>query len=70
MIAWHKGFLQAEDTFRQSRTGRVVIHRFHSQFSMLPVVPTWFPDPLKVLSSSQALEKVVADVPGCPGLAP
>ena len=62
--------LRAEDTFRRSRPERVVIDRFHSQFPASPVVPTWLPSPVKASSSPQALEKVVADVPGCPGLVP
>lgn len=32
MIAWHKGFFPAEDTFRRSRPGSVVIARFRQQF--------------------------------------
>lgn len=72
MIAWHKGFLyRVEDTFRRSGPGRAVTDRLRREFPASPVVPAWSLGPPKALSCfSQALEKVVAEVPGCPGLVP
>lgn len=68
MIAWHEGFSGRGHI--QTARPRWGCHRHVSQPITHACCPSPAPDLLKALSVSQALEKVVADVPGCPGLVP